>query len=103
MKDYFGKRSLLVGMGENHMMLTSCPFEELLREEADNVNPGEEENEESWKVKYEAEWLSSKKKQLFEMPANSLISIHLRNGEAFWTKQQIYQVDLRKIGLQKHP
>jgi glutamine phosphoribosylpyrophosphate amidotransferase len=26
MKDYFGKRSLLVGMGENHLMLTSNPL-----------------------------------------------------------------------------
>lgn len=26
MKDYFGKRSLLLGMGENHLMLTSSPF-----------------------------------------------------------------------------
>ena len=42
MKDYFGKRSLLVGMGENHLMLTSSPYEELHRaEEADNVNAGE--------------------------------------------------------------
>ena len=42
MKDYFGKRSLLVGMGENHLMLTSAPFEEMQRsEEADNVNAGE--------------------------------------------------------------
>lgn len=33
MKDYFGKRSLLVGMGENHLMLTSAPFEEMQRAE----------------------------------------------------------------------
>jgi hypothetical protein len=33
------------------------------------------------------------------MPANSMISIHLRNGEAFWTQQPIHQLDLKKIGL----
>ena len=28
LKDYFGKRSLLLGMGEEHLMITSCPFSE---------------------------------------------------------------------------
>jgi asparagine synthetase B (glutamine-hydrolysing) len=27
MKDYFGKRSLLIGMSENHLYLSSCPLE----------------------------------------------------------------------------
>lgn len=26
LKDYFGKRSLLLGMSENHMVITSAPF-----------------------------------------------------------------------------
>lgn len=54
-------------------------------------------------MKYEAEWLASRKKQLFELPSNSLIAIHLRNGEAFWTRRTIHNVDLRKIGLHKLP
>jgi asparagine synthetase B (glutamine-hydrolysing) len=33
LKDYFGKRSLLVGMGDNHLMLTSAPFQEFQRNE----------------------------------------------------------------------
>lgn len=90
-------------MGENHMLLTSAPHEDYQRPEEIPDPAGEDENEEGWRVKYEAEWLSSKKKQLFELPANSLISIHLRNGEAFWTKQTITQLDLRKIGLHKIP
>ena len=40
---------------------------------------------------------------MFEIPANSFISIHLRNGEAFWTHKKIYDVDLKKIGLVKTP
>lgn len=30
-----------------------------------------------------------------------MISIHLRNGEAFWTYQKIHQLDLKKIGVEK--
>ena len=30
-----------------------------------------------------------------------MITIHLRNGEAFWTHQNIHQLDLKKIGLEK--
>jgi asparagine synthetase B (glutamine-hydrolysing) len=33
LKDYFGKRSLLVGLGDNHLMLTSAPFQEFQRNE----------------------------------------------------------------------
>ena len=40
---------------------------------------------------------------MFEIPANSLISIHLRNGEAFWTHKKIYEVNLKKLGLVKVP
>lgn len=30
-----------------------------------------------------------------------MISIHMRNGEAFWTQQSIHQIDLKKIGAEK--
>lgn len=45
MKDYFGKRSLLVGMGENHLLLTSAPHDEFQREEAPDPAAGDDENE----------------------------------------------------------
>ena len=45
MKDYFGKRSLLVGMGENHLLLTSAPHEQLQREEQVENAAGDDENE----------------------------------------------------------
>lgn len=46
MKDYFGKRSLLVGMGENHLLLTSTPHEEFQRpEEPADPALGDEDNE----------------------------------------------------------
>lgn len=38
---------------------------------------------------------------MFEVPGNSMISMHLRHGEAFWTYQKIHQIDLKKIGLEK--
>lgn len=46
LKDYFGKRSLLLGMSENHLMVTSAPFEHFQsKEEVNGDNPlGEEEN-----------------------------------------------------------
>jgi glutamine phosphoribosylpyrophosphate amidotransferase len=47
LKDYFGKRSLLLGMSEDHLMLSSCPFENFqAREEPNGENPNvEEEND----------------------------------------------------------
>jgi uncharacterized protein YdiU (UPF0061 family) len=30
-----------------------------------------------------------------------MISIHLRNGVAFWTRQQIYQINLKTLGIDK--
>ena len=64
MKDYFGKRSLLVGMGEEHLYLTSAPFFELQTEQPAQEG-GDEEQDENWKVKYQAEWLTSKYKMFF--------------------------------------
>ena len=32
-KDYFGKRSLLIGMSENHLVISSNPFEEFQMKE----------------------------------------------------------------------
>lgn len=52
MKDYFGKRSLLVGMGENHLLLTSAPHEEFLRPEDAPDPAGDGDEEEGWRVKY---------------------------------------------------
>lgn len=84
-------------------MITSTPFEHFhAKEEANGDNGlGDQENEENWKAKYEAEWSSSKSKQMFQVPGNSMISIHIRNGEAFWTYQKIHTFDLKKIGLEK--
>lgn len=51
-KDYFGKRSLLLGMGEDYFMVTSVPIhtsERMLREDP---NKDDDEGEESWKHKY---------------------------------------------------
>ena len=79
-KDYFGKRSLLLGMGSEYLAISSVPFEQCskLPEEKDKDEP-DEENEANWKAKYEAEWLASKSKSFFEIPANSLINIEIRN------------------------
>jgi hypothetical protein len=38
---------------------------------------------------------------MFEVPANCMISIRLRNGEAFWSHHPLLTVDLKKIGLVK--
>lgn len=45
-KDYFGKHSLLVGMGEDHLMITSAPFDHFHIKEEPNGDNGlnEEEN-----------------------------------------------------------
>jgi hypothetical protein len=81
-------------------MITSTPFENFQPKEEVVAEPtGDEENEENWKAKYEAEWLSSKSKHLFEIPSNSMISIHLRNGEAFWTYQKIHQLDMKQLSI----
>ena len=46
LKDYLGKRSLFVGMNENHLMITSTPFDELIsKEEGFNAENNEQENE----------------------------------------------------------
>jgi hypothetical protein len=47
MKDYFGKRSLLVGMSENHLYFSSSPVGELhqINNEGNIDNAGEDDNE----------------------------------------------------------
>lgn len=45
MKDYFGKRSLLLGMSESHLVLSSVPLEELVvKEEVPENVAVEDEN-----------------------------------------------------------
>ena len=77
----------MVGMSEDHLVFSSVPIEKINpppeKEEKDEGNE-DEGNEVSWKQKYEAEWLSSKTKQFFEVPNNSLIVITLRNNQAMW-------------------
>ena len=102
MKDYFGKRSLLLGMGEEHLYLTSMPLVEATQQEPPPEADDEQEDN-NWKAKYQAEWLSSKHKMLFEVPANSFISIQLRNSTAMWTHQPIHSFDLKKLSLEKQP
>lgn len=47
-KDYFGKRSLLLGMGQNYFVLTSVPIHQLNRiiqqENQGEDNQGDEDN-----------------------------------------------------------
>lgn len=43
LKDYFGKRSLLLGMSEDHLLISSIPFEHFAARE-ENEQGVEEDN-----------------------------------------------------------